>query len=245
MNTARKIAASGTIGLGLAMVSVALPGIANAADTEEVGASVPAGAPTTAEISARAQALGLDIPADQLAGLDMDDLEALARDLDDDETTAPTPTPEPTTPDPTTPDPTIPTPTIPTPTPGDPTTAPTTPAPTSPTRPTPGDSIDPGGETGDVESGDDSTPGDDTGDSDPGSGSSESQGGNTGSSVDPVLGTGVAPQSATAPTDAPEAGALPDAGSPGQLPVLVLGLGLIVVGGVLVKRPYAARHRVV
>lgn len=251
MNTARKLAASSTIGLGLAMVSVALPSIANAADTEEPGVSVPAGAPSMAELSARAQALGLDIPADLLADLDLDDLEDLARDLaapDPDLDLDPDlelPTPAPTDPSPTTPEPTDPTEPEPTtPTPGDPLPSPTTPAPTLPTRPTPGDSADPG-TPGDVDSDDDSTPGDDTGDSDPGSGTSASQGGSQGSNVDPVLGTGVAPQGLQdAPAPAQAKGALPDAGSPGQLPVLALGLGLIVVGGVVVKRPYAARHRV-
>ncbi|AWB93613.1 hypothetical protein [Aeromicrobium chenweiae] len=224
MNTARKIAASGTIGLGLAMVSFALPGIANAADSD-IAAVEAAG-----EVPAQAQASGLPIPS---AALD-----------DDDDETTPTPTPSPTLPTMTIP---TPSPTTPTPTPGDPTAAPTTPSPTSPTRPpTPGDGVDPG-TPGTVEEDDDSTPGDDTGESDPGSGDSGSQSGDLGSNIDPVLGTGVAPQGlqrdATPPTDSPQA-KLPAAGSPGQLPVLVLGLGLIVVGGVLVKRPYAARHRV-
>lgn len=225
MHTARKIAATSSIALGLAMVSFAVPGIAQAADGDDLAAT-PAAATAT--------------PTDKAPSLDLD-LKVPQVELDIPET--------------------LPTPTLPT-TPGDPveTTEPTP----EPTRPTdnPGDDVDVPGTPGGVETDDDSgnngngngngNPGDstddDSGSSDPGSGDSSSQGEDDNNGVDPVLGNGVAPQQGLQDGTPPAADTqrtLPAAGGPAQLPVLVLGLGLIVVGGVLVKRPYAARHRVV
>ena len=217
----RKFTATTSLGLGAVLLSFSVPAIANA--TVDIGPGTVGAAATT------------DTPT-----------EPTISPLPTDPTTSPEPTEPtatfptiiPTKPKPTDPDPTTPTQPLPTATPPRPTTPRAT-LPVQPVKAKPARGVV-----------------DDQGNSDPGSDKSDEQGEK--SADDPALGdpsdpgavkpdSAVAPDSATAPQgagQAPEAGALPNTGADANLTWMAMaGLGLIALGGVLLKRPHLARHR--
>jgi LPXTG-motif cell wall-anchored protein len=178
---------------------------------------------TTADASARAAAV-------DAAALVDGDCDLLVNPLDPDCFPILDPDPEPTIPVPTIPVPTIPTPdpepTVPEPTIPTPDPEPTTPQPTTPTPtiPTPGGgNVSDGGAVA------------------PGLGNSVPQGL---SGLDSSLGGLVASGSGAAAT--PRGEELPATGVEGGLNLLAaLGAVFLLIGGVLLRRPYSARHRLV
>jgi LPXTG-motif cell wall-anchored protein len=212
----RQATSGAALTLGAVLLSFSLPQLAFAADGD------------AAAEAAAADVAALDEPCIPI--------------LDPDCELLPDPDPEPTDPEPTIPEPTLPTPdpeptdpepTIPTPDP-----EPTNPQPSTPTPtiPNPGNGGGNGGGGGQVGDG---------GAVAPGAGNSTPQGP---ISFDPALGGLVAAGSGA--VDDAAAGAeddgddLPATGAEGGLNLLAgLGAAFLLIGVVLLRRPYAARHR--
>lgn len=212
-------ATSGTaLTLGAVLLSFSLPQLAFAADGDET---------TTQRSAAEPSTTATDAPCFPL--IDPDCVEE--------------PDPEPTDPEPTIPEPTIPTPdpeptdpepTIPTPDPEPSNPEPSTPTPTIP-NPGNGGGNNGGGNGG----GNNSGAPRDAGAVAPGAANSSPQGA---IAFDPVLGGLVSAGSGAADTPADKK--LPDTGAEGGLNLLAgFGAVFLLIGVVLLRRPYAARHR--